>query len=50
MLMENNKLQHLRIRGNKIGDDGLRQITEGLQHNNTLVANGCGFSVKGMKL
>ena len=50
MLMENNKLQHLNISGNSIGDDGVRQITEGLQHNNTLtklVAWDCDFSVEG---
>ena len=50
MLMENNKLQCLYISSNKIGDDGLRLITEGLQCNNTLVkldAYRCGISVKG---
>ena len=36
MLMENNKLQHLDIAMNSIGNDGMRSITEGLQYNNTL--------------
>ena len=36
MLMENKKLHHLDIRGNNIGDDGVRHVTEGLQQNNTL--------------
>ena len=50
MLMENNKLQYLDISWNKIGDDGLRLITEGLQCNNTLTkldAWDCGISVTG---
>ena len=34
--MENKRLQHLNIGGNKIGDDGVRHISEGLQHNDTL--------------
>ena len=51
MLMENNKLQHLDIGDNYIGDDGMRSITEGLQYNNTLtklIACRCGVSVEGM--
>ena len=50
MLMENNKLQHLEIYGNYIGDDGMRLISEGLQCNNTLtklVAQSCDVSVEG---
>ena len=50
MLMENNKLQHLDISWNKIGDDGMRLITEGLQRSNTLTklnAERCGISVTG---
>ena len=50
MLMENNKLQCLDFSGNKIGDDGVRLITEGLQCNNTLTklkAWSCGISVTG---
>ena len=50
MLMENNKLQHLYISGNEIGNDGMRLITEGLQYNNTLTklnAGGCDISVEG---
>ena len=34
--MENKKLQHLYISSNKIGDDGVRHVTEGLQQNDTL--------------
>ena len=50
MLMENNKLQCLYISSNKIGDDGVRLITEGLQYNNTLIkldAYRCDFSIEG---
>ena len=50
MLMENNKLQYLDISWNKIGDDGMRLITEGLQRSNTLTklnAERCGISVTG---
>ena len=36
MLMKNKKLQHLNIGSNRIGDDGVRYITEGLQQNYTL--------------
>ena len=48
--MKNNQLQHLDISGNKIYDDGMRQITEALQYNNTLTkltAYNCGYSVEG---
>ena len=48
--MENKKLQHLNIIHNKIGDAGVRLITEGLQYNNTLtklVAYHCNISVEG---
>ena len=50
MLMKNNKLQHLNSGGNKIGDAGMRLITEGLQYNNTLTkldADHCDISVEG---
>ena len=50
MVMENKKLQHLDIHRNKIGDAGMRLITEGLQYNNTLTkldAEFCGISVEG---
>ena len=50
MLMENNKLQHLNISLNAIGDAGVRLITEGLQYNNTLTklhAEDCDISVEG---
>ena len=50
MLMENNQLQHLDISHNNINDDGMRQITEALQYNNTLaelVTRRCHFSVEG---
>jgi len=48
--MENKKLQHLSIGWNKIGDDGVRHITEGLQQNATLTEFSllyCEISVKG---
>ena len=50
MLMENNKLQHLDIADNTIGDDGVRHVTEGLQQNDTLtelILEDCNISVKG---
>ena len=49
--MGNNKLQYLDIGHNeRIGDDGVGLITEGLQCNNTLTklnAEKCGISVTG---
>ena len=48
--MENKKLQHLNIGRNKIGDDGVRHVTEGLQQNDTLTELSlydCEISVKG---
>ena len=48
--MENKKLQYLGIGGNKIGDDGVRHITEGLRQNDTLtklVLYNCEISAKG---
>ena len=51
MLMKNNNLQYLVIGINeKIGDDGVKLITKGLQYNNTLIklnAEDCGISVEG---
>jgi len=50
MLMENNKLQNLSVCFNKIDDNGIKEISEGLHHNNTLIkldAENCAFSVKG---
>ena len=51
MLMKNSKLQYLNIGGNnKIGNDGVKLITEGLQYNNTLIkldVRGCDISVEG---
>ena len=51
MLMKNNNLQYLDIGFNeKIGDDGVKLITEGLQYNNTLIklhVRSCGISVEG---
>ena len=47
---ENKKLQHLNIGQNKIGDDGVRHVTEGIQRNNTLTELllwECEISVKG---
>ena len=48
--MENKKLQHLNIDGNKIGDNGMSHITEGLHHNDhltELVLHDCEISAKG---
>jgi len=53
MLMENKKLQHLDIHLNKIGDDGVRHVTEGLQQNDTLtelLLRDCEISVKGIAI
>ena len=50
MLMENKKLQHLNISWNKIGEDGVSHITEGLQQNNALtelLLQSCDLSAKG---
>ena len=50
MLMENKRLQHLDIRENAIGDEGVRHVTEGLQQNNSLtelLLYHCNISVKG---
>ena len=50
MLMENKKLQHLCIGSNKIGDDGVIHVTEGLLQNDTLtelMLSDCTISVKG---
>ena len=48
--MENKKLQHLNIGWNKIGDNGVSHITEGLQQNYTLtelMLSNCEISAKG---
>ena len=48
--MNNNKLQHLDIAHNDIGDDGVRHIAEGLQQNDALIElrlRNCQISVKG---
>ena len=50
MLMKNKNLKHLNINGNKIQDDGVRDIMEGLQQNDTLTELSlycCEISVKG---
>ena len=50
MLMGNKKLQRLNIGFNEIGDDGVRNVIEGLQQNDTvtnLMLHGCNISVKG---
>ena len=50
MLMVNRTLKHLNISINKIQDDGVRDIMEGLQQNDTLTElwlDNCGISVKG---
>ena len=49
-LMENNTLMVLEISWNKIGDDGMKLIAEGLQDNNTLIkliARECTFTEEG---
>jgi len=51
MLMKNKKLQHIDISRNKIGDDGVRHVIEGLQQNDALtklLLEHCEISVKGM--
>lgn len=48
--MVNRTLKHLEISGNKIQDDGVRDIMEGLQQNDTLTKlwlDNCEISVKG---
>ena len=53
MLMRNKKLKHLDIGWNKICDDGVRYVTEGLQQNDiltVLVLYNCEMSVKGKQL
>ena len=50
MLMINRTLKHLNISSNKIQDDGVRDIMEGLQQNDTLTELrlcNCEISVKG---
>ena len=50
MLMVNRTLKYLDISDNKIQDDGVRDIMEGLQHNDTLTTlqlYECEISVKG---
>ena len=50
MLMVNRTLKHLSISNNKIQDDGVRDIMEGLQQNdalNELMLYNCEISVKG---
>ena len=45
--MENKELQHLDIGRNKIGDDGVRHVTEGLYTLTELELQHCNISVKG---
>ena len=50
MLMDNKKLETLKISSNKLGDDGVRHVTEGVQQNDTLTKldiHDCEISVKG---
>ena len=50
MLMVNRTLKHLNISDNKIQDDGVRDIMEGLQQNDTLtelLLQSCKISLKG---
>ena len=51
MLTKNKNLEQLSIGGNKIRDDGVRDVMEGLQRNITLTElwlNDCEISVKGI--
>ena len=48
--MDNKKLETLNISSNKLGDDGVRHITEGVHQNDTLTElwlYNCEISVKG---
>ena len=51
MLIENKKLQHLDIGSNKIGDNGVRHVAEGLHQNDIilteLVLRVCEITAKG---
>ena len=50
MFMRHNKLQHLDISGNKIGDYGVRDIAWELRHNDTLtelILANCEISAEG---
>ena len=50
MLMVNRYLESLNIGGNNIGDDGIKDVMEGIQHNGTLTElwlQNCEISVKG---
>ena len=50
MLMENKILELLNIGDNNIGDDGMRDVSEGLKQNNTLTKlrlYNCKISIKG---
>ena len=46
--MGNRTLQVLNVRRNNIGNDGISEIAEQLQHITTLNVELCGLSVKGM--
>ena len=51
LLKVNNSLQELVMYGNRIGDDGISSVADGLQHNNTLTKLSvlrCEFSAKGI--
>ena len=48
--MVNKNLKYLDITGNKISDDGIRDVSAGLQQNNTLtklILGTCKISIKG---
>ena len=48
--MKNKNLEHLIVCSNQIGDDGIKNVVEGLQQNDTLIELGltsCKISVKG---
>ena len=50
MLMANKYLEHLNIGRNNIGDDGAKDVMEGIQYNGKLTELGlqyCEISVKG---
>ena len=50
LLKVNNSLQWLFMTYNRIGDDGMSSVADGLQHNSTITrldVSSCGFSKKG---
>ena len=51
LLMENKTITSLDINQNRIGDEGVASVCQGVHHNKTVTALDmwrCGFSVKGI--